>query len=81
MIAATLELMLDFPVCRAKAMVGLHFIAGATSRVELLLQTTFAEDGELLTLPAGTDILPVMNRTTKLEIRKLYDHSTDNQTA
>lgn len=77
-LAAKLELLLDFPVCRASATVGLHFLNGATSRVELLLETTFAEGGELLTLPSGTDILPVMNRTTKLEIRKIYDNSVIN---
>ena len=69
-ITATLNVMLDFPACAAAGVtLGLHFIDGYTSRVELLSPTVFVEGDLLLTLPAGTNILPVMNRATKLETR------------
>lgn len=66
----TLDLLLDFPqVSAAQVRVAVHVVDSYTSRVELLTETAFVEENEALVLPPGTNILPVMNRACKLEIR------------
>jgi len=81
-IAATLSVMLDFPACAATDVaLGVHFVDDYTSRVELLAAVTFVEGDLLLELPAGTNILPVMSRASKLEVRKLLPTAADHTLA
>jgi len=60
---------LHAPICE----VTVHLSHGGLARVELDLDTTFAQtegEGQLMTLPAGTNILEVMSLDSKLSLRK-----------
>lgn len=69
-IVHTLDLWLDTPALSAKrVLVCVHYYNGWTQRVVLVEPTTFARDGELLQLPAGVDILPVLDRESRKAAR------------
>ena len=70
-----LDIALTSPAVHAPAVfIEAHIAYGGIARVELLLETTFlaGEEGitSLLVLPVGTNILPVLEWTVKLTLRK-----------
>ena len=64
------ELLVHAPACELEV----HLSYGSIARVELLRATTFAQvldaQEQLLILPAGTNVLPVMGADCKLNLRK-----------
>jgi len=66
----TLDVSLDTPrVSASSVLLCIHCYDGWTARVVLVEPTTFAEEGEILQLPAGVNILPVLSREAKIAIR------------
>lgn len=66
----TVDLELDTPLVSARhVLVCVHYHNGWTARVVLVEPTTFAEQGEILQLPAGVDVLPALSRASKQAVR------------
>ena len=66
----TLDLALEAPALSARSViVCVHYYNGWTSRVVLTEPTTFSAQGELLQLPAGVDILPVLQKDSRRAVR------------
>lgn len=66
----TLDVQLATPAVAAeRVLLRVEYYEQWTARVVLLESTTFAEAGEILTLPAGVDILPGMTRECKRAVR------------
>lgn len=68
----TADVALEAPkVSAAGVMLCIHYYDGWTAKAVLVVDTTFAEDGEILQLPAGVDVLPVMRREGKIALRAI----------
>ena len=66
----TLDVQLATPAVAAeRVLLRVEYYEQWTARVVLLESTTFAEAGEILTLPAGVDILPGLTRECKRAVR------------
>lgn len=66
----TLNVQLATPAVAAeRVLLRVEYYEQWTARVVLLEPTTFAEAGEILTLPAGVDILPGLTRECKRAVR------------
>jgi len=66
----TLDVQLATPAVAAeRVLCRVEYYEQWTARVVLLESTTFAEAGEILTLPAGVDILPGLTRECKRAVR------------
>ncbi len=62
------------PICE----VVVHLVGGLLSRVELATETLFAGESpeQLLSLPAGTNLIAVMSRDCKVQLRLEIDKGT-----
>lgn len=66
----TLDVQLATPAVAAeRVLLRVEYYEQWTARVVLMESTTFAEAGEILTLPAGVDILPGLTRECKRAVR------------
>lgn len=66
----TLDVQLATPaVSAARVLLRVEYYEQWTARVVLVEPTTFAEAGEILSLPAGIDILPGMTRECKRAVK------------
>lgn len=66
----TLDLALEAPALSARGvLVCVHYYNSWTSKVVLTEPTTFSAQGELLQLPAGVDILPVLRKDSRKAVR------------
>jgi len=57
-------------VFAAEVSLRVQYYDGWTAKATLTASTVFAEGGEILSLPAGVDILPCLTRETKILLRK-----------